>query len=113
MLIVQMDEPGLFVFPSASAAVREIEPIDAEQEIRAVFDESAVPYRVNWLLPNRRSKRLFGLLESVVNGQYELVPAGAPDPERLRALLERHPDHTTPPDAKPALDALLAKLRAV
>ena len=112
MLIVLLDEPGLFVFPSASAAVREIEPIDAEQEIRAVFDESAVPHRVNWLQPNRR-RRLFGLLESVVNGRYELVPAGAPDPDGLRALLERHPDHTIPPEAKPALDALLAKLRAV
>ncbi len=112
MLIVLLDEPGLFVFPSASAAVHEIEPIDAEQEIREVFDESAVPYRVNWLQPNGR-RRLIGPLESVVNGQYELVPAGTPDPQRLRALLERHPDHTTPPEAKPALDALLAKLRAV
>ena len=109
---MQLDEPGLFVFPSAAAAVREIEPIDAEQEIRAAFDEAAIPYRINWIRPNRR-RRLLGLVESVVNGQYELVPAGPPDPQALRVLLEGHPDHTTPPEAKPALDAVLAKLRAV
>jgi len=35
MLIVLLDEPGLFVFSSPADAVRQIEPIDAESEIRA------------------------------------------------------------------------------
>ena len=48
MLIVLLGEPGLFVFASAQEATREIEPVDAEREVRAAFDDSAVPYRVEW-----------------------------------------------------------------
>src|ERR1051325_10175847 len=46
MFIVLLDEPGLFVFRSPADAVRGIEPIDAESEIRAAFDDAAVPYTV-------------------------------------------------------------------
>ena len=56
MLIILLDEPGLFVFASAEDATREIEPIDAERQIRAAFDDWAVPYRVERL---RRSKNSF------------------------------------------------------
>lgn len=42
MLIVLLDEPELFVYPSAADAMHDIEPIDAESEIRAVFDDSAI-----------------------------------------------------------------------
>ena len=112
MLIIHLDEPGLFVFTSATDAVREIEPIDAEAELRAAFDESAVPYRVNWLRPNRRRKWLFGLLKSIDQGEYELVPAGPADPPALCALLEGHLAYAHPPHAKGQLEALLAELRA-
>jgi hypothetical protein len=113
MLIILLDEPGLFVFPSPSAAVREIEPIDAETQIRAAFDEAGVLYRVNWLRPNRRRTALFGLLKSIDQGEYELLPAGPAQPATLRKLLEAHLTYTHPPDAKTDLEALLAKLRAV
>ena len=43
MLILLLDENGLFVFPSAEAAAGQIEPIDARSEIRAMFDDAAVP----------------------------------------------------------------------
>ena len=112
MLIVLLDEPGLFVFPSAPDAVREIEPIDAESEIRAAFDDSAVPYEVEWVRPNRHSRSLFGLLRSVEPGEYCLVPGGPADPDSLIELLEAHPDHTDPPQAKAELVALVARLRA-
>ena len=62
MFIILLDEPGLFVFDSAEAAVRDIEPIDAESEIRAAFDESGTPYKVDWLRPNKHRKALFRLL---------------------------------------------------
>jgi hypothetical protein len=113
MLIVLLDAPGLFVFSSASAAARGIEPIDAESEVRAAFDDSAVPYRVEWLRPNRHRKSLFGLLKSIEPGEYRFVPSGPADPDALIELLESHPDYTDPPEAKSEIASLLARLRAV
>lgn len=110
MFIVLLDEPGLFVFPSSAAAERDIEAIDAETEIRAAFDESAIPYRVEWVVPNRRQKFLF--LTSIVPGEYCFAPAGLADPSALIALLEKHPDHTNPPEAKTEIARLLAELRS-
>ncbi|HVA46841.1 MAG TPA: hypothetical protein VNH11_10790 [Pirellulales bacterium] len=37
--------------------MREIEPIDAESEIRAAIDDSAVPYTVEWVRPNRHREQ--------------------------------------------------------
>jgi hypothetical protein len=87
--------------------------MDAESEIRAVFDDSAVPYRVEWVRPNRHRSSLFGLLRSVEPGEYRLAPAGPADPASLVELLESHPEHPDPPQAKAQLDSLLARLRAV
>ena len=112
MFIVLLDEPGLFVFESAAAAVREIEPPDAESEIRAAFDDAAVPYRVEWVRPNRY-RTLLGSLRSVEFGEYRFVPAGHADPAGLIELLENHSDYTDPPQAKVELESLLGKMRAV
>ena len=111
MMIVLLDEPGLFVFPSAADAARAIEPIDAESEIRAAFDDSGVPYRVEWVRPNRDRRRLFGLLKSTDPGEYRFVPAGPADPAALIQLLQAHPDSTEPPAAKAHLASLIARLR--
>jgi hypothetical protein len=98
------------VFPSADDAVREIEPTDAESEIRAAFDETGTPYEVQWARPNKRRKALFGLFESIEPGEYRLVPAGPSDPRSLVELLQPHSDSTTTPEAKADLDALLVVL---
>ena len=111
MLIVLLDEPGLFVFDTVADAVQAIEPPDAESEIRAAFDEAAVPYRVEWSGQNQYGM-LLGLVPTVSFAEYRLVPAGPPNPGALMALLEAHPDYTNPPDAKPLLASLLAKMRA-
>ena len=108
-----LDEPGLFVFPSPEDAAREIEPIDAEAEIRAAFDDAAVPYSVEWVRPNRHRKTLFGLLKSIEPGEYRLVPAGPAQPSALIELLEAHPEYTNPPEAKADLDSLLSAMRTV
>lgn len=113
MFIVLLDEPGLFVYPSADDAVVGIEPPDAEFEIRAAFDDSAVPYRVEWLRPNRYHRMLFGLIKSIDAGEYRFAPAGPPDPQGLIRLLEAHPDATDPPEARARVASLLNRLRAV
>jgi hypothetical protein len=113
MFIVLLDEPGLFVFRSPADAVRGIEPIDAESEIRAAFDDAAVPYTVEWVRPNRHRKTLLGLLRSIEPGEYRFMPAGPPQPAALIELLEGHPEHTAPPETKADLDALLSRLRGV
>jgi hypothetical protein len=112
MFIVLLDEPGLFVFHSAADAVQAIEPPDAESEIRAAFDDAAVPYRVDWTRPNQYGKAL-GIVKTVIFGEYRFVPTGPPDPAALISLLEEHPDHTNPPEAKPVLASLLERMRAV
>ena len=112
MFIVLLDEPGLFVFESPDAAVREIEPPDAENDVRVAFDDDAVPYRVEWIRPNQH-QALFASVSSVQSGEYRFVPAGPPDIPALIAMLEEHADDTNPPDANVALRELLKKMRAV
>lgn len=113
MLIVLLDEPGLFVFSSPADAVRQIEPIDAESEIRAAFDDAAVPYTVEWARPNRHRNAHSGLLKTVEPGEYRLVPAGPAQSGALVELLEAHSEYTNPPEARADLESLLARLRAV
>jgi hypothetical protein len=110
MFIVLIDEPGLLVFDTPEAAVQAIEPPDAENEIRAAFDDEAVPYRVEWIRPNQHNA-LFGSVGTVQFGEYRFVPAGPPNLQALTALLEDHPDY--PPEFADALRVLLKKVRAV
>jgi len=112
MFIVLLDEPGLFVFKSAADAVREIEPPDAEAEFRAAFDDAAVPYRVEWVHHDRRSK-LLGFAKLVEFGEYAFVPAGPSDPPALIALLEEHSAFANPPEGEAELKSLLERMRAV
>lgn len=113
MLIVLLDEPGLFVFPTLDAAVISIEPPDAESGlIRAAYDEHAVPYIVEWLRPNIHRKSFFGLYNSVKFGKYRFVPAGPPAQAALRRLLDEHLEFTNPPQAQTELSSLLSELRA-
>jgi hypothetical protein len=109
MFIVLLDEPGLFVFKSAVDAVRAIEPPDAESEIRAAFDDGAVPYRVEWVRPNRQSQ-LLGPVKSVEFGEYRFVAAGQSDPAALIAFLEEHSAFANPPEAEAELKSLLERM---
>jgi hypothetical protein len=109
MLILLMDEPVLFVYSSVEDAVRDIEPPDIESELRAAFDDNAIPYQVEWIRPSRRSRGSFGL-SSVDFGEYRLVPAGPPDRAKLLELLEEY-ELTDPPEAESVLRELLGQLR--
>lgn len=107
MLIVLLDEPGVFVFASTTEAAQYIEPIDAESEIRAAFDEDAVPCRVDWLRPNERGRL------SVKPGAYQFVPAGPADPAALVRVLEQHLEFAQPHDSAETLKGVLARWKAV
>lgn len=110
MFIILLDEPTLFVFESEDEVRRDIEPPDAESEIRAIFDEKAIPYRVEWIRPNTHRKGLFGI-GSVTFGEYCIVPCGEPDPSGLMRLLEDHREWVDPPSFKEQLSNLRQELR--
>jgi hypothetical protein len=79
MLIALQDDQVVRVFDSTSEIAFAIEALDAEDSLRAVFDDAGRRYRIEWLRPNRR-----GLL-TAENGEYTLVPAGTTD---LKGLLD-------------------------
>jgi hypothetical protein len=110
MLVVQFDEPSLLVFKSVLEAEREIEPIDAESEIRAAFDESGIPYGVRWVRPNRRG--LAQGVEFIDQGEYRLVPTGLPQPTALIELIEAHAAQMDA-DAHSDLPVMLTRLRSL
>ncbi len=110
MLIALMDEPVLFVFESIAQAKIEIEPPDAAAEIRALYDQDAIPYRVVWIRPNRIRRFLFGLFSTVEYGEYSIVPAGVPNPAGLLHLLEIY-SACDPMKMKGEIDALRRRLR--
>jgi hypothetical protein len=110
MLVVLLDEPTLIVFESLEEAVDYIEPIDAEAEIRAAFDEAGVPYRVEWIRPNQHGRPVLGV-KMITQGEYRFVPAGPADRQGLLTLLEAHAEHIDPPAAKPEVVSLLLRLR--
>lgn len=110
MLIVLLDEPGLFVFRSAEEAAVSIEPIDARAEIRAAFDEAGVPYRADWSASSRRETS-GGLFVADDPGEYQFAATGPADPAGLLALLEAHAGYTDPPEEHAMVLALRERLR--
>jgi hypothetical protein len=113
MFIVLLDEPALLVFDSPEEASSAIEPATAESEIRAAFDGEAVPYRLEWLRPNRYGETLFGGAALIEPGEYRFVPDGPGDPAALATLLEDQAEFADPPEARADVLALLRALRAI
>ena len=110
MFIILLDEPTLFVFDSEDSVRGGIEPPDAESEVRAIFDDQAIPYRVEWVRPNIHRNWLFGI-GSVTFGEYRLTPCGNADPGGLIRLLEEHGEWVHPPAFKGSLANILKTLR--
>jgi hypothetical protein len=102
MIVVEEDDGCLHVYASLDAVVLAVEALDAEEVLRAVFDEHGQPYRIEWIKPNDKS--LWGLS----NGVYGLVPDGPPNPAALLALIRAHPAGQGA-DALRALETRLAK----
>jgi hypothetical protein len=102
VVILQLDEPGLFVYPNAEAAVRDIEAIDIEESLRLAYDDSGRRLEVEWIEPNQRTGA--GLFASIQNGKYRLVPSEKLEPEVLAALLLAAPYFDPPTETRAMLD---------
>jgi len=85
MLIVRLDEPGLFVFETHEDLVRSVEAIDIEGTLVSAHDEAGRRMQVSWIEPNQHSG--LGPIRWVTNGQYMLVPSDVLEPEVLGQLL--------------------------
>src|SRR5262245_2559148 len=82
MILALQEDQVLYVYATPEAAAREVEGLDAEETFRAIFDDQAQPYAIEWIRSNKLT-RFLGLLFAAGNGQYRLVPRGAPDPGGL------------------------------
>jgi hypothetical protein len=108
MFITLQDDQVVRVYTDVTEVIRDVEALDAEEVLRAVFDESGEVYTVKWIRPNTRGRLLRFM---VGNGEYTLVSTGRKDIERLLTLL-RETDHIEPIEARPMLAALQSKLSA-
>jgi hypothetical protein len=52
MLLTLQDDNVLRVYETAERAVTDVEALDAENVFRAIFDETAQPYVIEWIVPN-------------------------------------------------------------
>jgi hypothetical protein len=85
-VIITLEDDGLLhLYESLEAVTLAIEALDAEGTLRAVFDEAGQRFTIDWVRPN--DEGLLGL----TNGEYRLVPAGAPDPGVLLEILSDTP----------------------
>lgn len=109
-MILALEEDGILrVYDSPAAAVHEVEALDAEGTFRAVFDEHAQPYAIDWLRPNWYGRKWFGLFRICENGCYRLLPSGAPNgPALLKAI--RAAVAVDPPSVEPTVRALEQRL---
>jgi hypothetical protein len=102
MLITLQDDGVLCVYETPEMAVLDVEALDVENVLRAIFDETAQPYIIDWLAPNQYSKSFFGLLKGALNGQYRLIPKGERDPAGLLRAI-RAAVAIDPPRFEPAI----------
>ena len=109
MVILQLDEPGLFVFDNADQAVRAIEAVDIEKSLRLAYDETGHRLEVSWLEPNRRSS--FSPLQTLVNGKYRFDRTSICEPMVLAEILE-NAEYIVPGGRRAELLALAARLRS-
>jgi hypothetical protein len=79
MLITLQDDGVVRLYPSPEDAARDVEPLDAEETFRLVFDETGHRYAIRWIRESSRGRFTVG------NGEYALVRSGAVD---IPALLE-------------------------
>jgi|SRR5579863_9326885 len=109
MILALQDDNVLYVYDTPVEAVRAVEALDAEGTFRAVFDERAQPYKIDWLEPNRYGRKWFGIFQTCLNGSYRLVPSGAANEAALLQAI-RVAVGIDPRSAEPTVRALEERL---
>ncbi len=105
MLITLQDDQVIRVYADVGDVTRDIEALDAEEVLRAVFDETGEVYEIKWLKPNSQSR----ILGWVGNGEYTLAATGKKDVMALLALL-RDARYVEPTEAKQTMVELVNRL---
>jgi adenylate kinase family enzyme len=101
MILVLEADACVHVYPTIDAVILQVEGLDAEDTLRAVFDETGQRFAIRWLRPNVEGRSL-----GVQSGVYALEPTGPPDLAALRAALAGAP--ILPAERDPSVRALLA-----
>jgi hypothetical protein len=86
VILTLQEDSVLRVYEDVDEAVSDVEALDAETTFRAIFDDDARAYRIEWLQPNTESRELFGM-RLVGNGKYRFVATGERDVAALLAAL--------------------------
>lgn len=81
MILTFEDDGCVHLYDSLNAVVLNIEALDAEECLRAVFDSDGQRYVIDSIDLNTRGRISLG------NGRYRLVPSGGRDPRALVAAL--------------------------
>jgi hypothetical protein len=105
MILTHEDDGCIHVYSSVEALSLEIEALDVEDCVRAIFDDAGQRYAIEWIVPNKR-----GLI-GVTNGMYRLTPVGDLDPGGLLATLASVP-RVYPEDDRAFVEALKVRLAA-
>jgi len=108
VVILQLDEPGLWIYPDADAAAQDIEAIDIEGSLRFAYDDSGYKLEVEWLERNHRSK--VGPITGVLSGRYRLVRSSIREPLVLADLISAAP-YFEPSEQTSEMLALADELR--
>ncbi len=100
MILALEDDSVLRVYESPAAAVQAVEALDAQETFRAIFDEHAQPYVIDWLRPNRCGRKWFGFFRTCDNGDYRLLPRSGPNEaallQAIRAAVAIDPKSSEP-----------------
>jgi hypothetical protein len=108
MILTLQDDGVLRVYKSVDDAVGDVEALDAEETLQAVFDDSGETYAIHWIRPNEQGRFLRFI---VANGRYTLVPQNKRDVPALLRLL-RETKFVEPQDAVAQLKELERRLMA-
>ena len=103
MILTLQNDGVLRVYTSVEDAVHDVEALDADETLRAVFNDSGETYAIRWIRPNERGRF------TVANGSYTLVPQNKRDIPALLRLL-RETKLVDPPDAQDQLKELERRL---
>jgi hypothetical protein len=82
MILTFEDDGCVHLYESVDAVVLQIEALDAEGCLLAIFDDRGQRYIIDWLEPNKQGSM------GVSNGRYHLIAPGGRDPKALASALD-------------------------